>query len=108
MPETEVPEGEQLQKLIQIVSIYKAIENAAFTAAMTREEWKKISRAADKLGTRSENPEEESPHTADVRTVSILFTATPVEEAVATSLDRIKKHKDSIATSARQQADTSG
>jgi uncharacterized protein (DUF433 family) len=95
-------EDEQMGEIKKLLLLNKAVEAAAFAAAMTRDEWRNLSRTAEKLGTRPEDPQEENPHTADVRAVSFIFSATPMRETVATSLNRIREHEENIANYAAE------
>jgi len=50
MPDTKTLNAEELNKFTQVLSTHKAIENAAFTAAMIRDGWRKISKTTEELG----------------------------------------------------------
>lgn len=108
MPDTKALNVEELNKLTQTLSVYKAIENAGFAAAMIRDEWRKISKTTEELGSTKEGPPGESPHTRDARSVTAIFTAIPPEEDILTSFERIKEHKKIAAGLAREVGEEQG
>ena len=61
MTDTRALNVEELNKLTQTLSVYKAIENAAFEAAMIRDEWRKISKTTGELGPQTKGRREKAP-----------------------------------------------